>query len=375
MTEDDRRTVLVIDDTPEDIAVLSEVLRSDYRVRAATEHEAAITIARSSEPPDLILLDIMMPGIDGYQLCRELKADALTRDIPVIFVTVKGAVENEAAGFDVGCVDYIIKPVNPLLVMARVKAHVDLKLAREDLVRQNDILRENARLREEVEAIGRHDLKNPLMIVMNIPQVLMADANLSESQRSLLKMVEEAGQRMLGMINLNIDMYKMEEGTYQLQPTAVNILQSIERIKSTLKKPMEDKGVGLRVALPDQPPAAPGAPLSEHDSFIAMGEELLLYSMLANLVKNAVEASPDGGEIAIALREQEMAVITIHNRGAIPESIRGRFFHKFTTAGKERGTGLGAYSAKLIAKTLRGTIGVETSDEAGTTITIRLPKA
>ena len=128
-----KRTVLVIDDTPEDIAILNEELKVDYRVQAATDHETAIKLMRSTPPPDLILLDILMPGKDGYQLCRELKAEPSTKNIPVIFVTVKGAVENEAAGFEVGCVDYIIKPVNPFLVKARVKTHIELKLAREEL--------------------------------------------------------------------------------------------------------------------------------------------------------------------------------------------------------------------------------------------------
>ena len=127
-----KRTVLVIDDTPEDIAILNEELKVDYRVQAATDHETAMKLMRST-PPGLILLDILMPGKDGYKLCRELKAEPSTKNIPVIFVTVKGAVENEAAGFAVGCVDYIIKPVNPFLVKARVKTHIELKLAREEL--------------------------------------------------------------------------------------------------------------------------------------------------------------------------------------------------------------------------------------------------
>jgi signal transduction histidine kinase len=366
MSDTTRRTILVIDDTPEDIAILSEVLHSDYRVQAATEHNAALAIAHSSLPPDLILLDIMMPGIDGYQLCRELKADPQTRDIPVIFVTVKDAVENETAGFDVGCVDYIVKPVNPQLVKARVKAHIELKLAREELLRQNEILKDNARLREEVAAINRHDLKNPLMIVMNVPQVLMADATLTEHHRTLLRMVDDAGQRMLGMINLSIDMYKMEEGAYDLKPVPVNLLQSVDRVHSTMRKLLTDRNVTLDVSLRDQ---------VRRDTLNASGEELLVYTLLANLIRNAVEASPRGETVSIVLSEGENAVLAIHNKGAIPESIRGRFFKKFTTAGKERGTGLGAYSAKLITTTLGGGIDMSSSEEEGTTITVRLPKA
>jgi PAS domain S-box-containing protein len=128
-----KRAVLVIDDTPEDIAILNEELKVDYRVQAATDHETAMKLIRSTPPPDLILLDILMPGKDGYQFCRELKAEPSTKNIPVIFVTVKGAAENESAGFAVGCVDYIIKPVNPFLVKARVKTHIELKQAQEEL--------------------------------------------------------------------------------------------------------------------------------------------------------------------------------------------------------------------------------------------------
>jgi DNA-binding response OmpR family regulator len=367
MAENGRRTILVIDDTPEDISILHEELKVEYRVQAATDHEAAMKVVRSSPPPDLILLDVMMPGMDGYQLCRELKADQATRNIPVIFVTVKDAVENEAAGFAAGGVDYIAKPVNPLLVKARVKTHIDLKLARENLEKQNEILRENVRLREEVEAISRHDLKNPLMIVMNVPNLLLGDANITESQRKLLNLVNDAGRRMLEMINNTIDMYKMEQGTYALKPARVDILKSIDMIRAALAKVMDDKGITCAVTFHGKAP--------EGLSLVALGEELLVYSMLANLVKNAVEASPPNGQISVSLDQNESAVIAIHNMGAIPQSIRHRFFDKFAPAGKDRGTGLGAYSAKLIAKTLGGSIAFETTEETGTTITLQLPKA
>jgi two-component system sensor histidine kinase/response regulator len=366
MEENRRRSVLVIDDTPEDIAVLNEELKTEYRVQAATDHEAAMKIARSLPPPDLILLDVVMPGMDGYKLCRKLKAEPATRDIPVIFVTVKEEAENEAMGFVAGCVDYISKPVNPLLVRARVKAHVELKLAREELQKQNETLRKTALLREEIEAINRHDMKNPLMIVMSVPRMLLMDSTLTESQRKLLQMIDDAGRRMLEMINNTIDMYKMEEGTYSLKPKPVNVVELIEQIKTALDAIMDAKGIALKVTFRGNVPE--GVP------FLAMGEDLLLYSMLANLLKNAVEASPPGGRITISLDRGDSAVIVIHNMGSIPENIRGCFFEKFTTAGKDGGTGLGAYSAKLIAHTLGGTIDFTTSEEAGTTLTVRLPR-
>ena len=120
------QTILVVDDAPENIDVLSGILRADYKVRAAINGEKALAIAMGDKPPDLVLLDIMMPGMSGYEVCQRLKNHLPTRHIPVIFCTAMGEVENEQRGFEMGCVDYITKPVSPPLVLARVKTHLAL---------------------------------------------------------------------------------------------------------------------------------------------------------------------------------------------------------------------------------------------------------
>ncbi len=119
-------TVLVVDDTPDNIAVLMSVLKDDYRVKAALDGETALGITTSSEKPDIILLDIMMPNMDGYEVCKRLKSDPTTTKIPVIFVTSKSEVEDEERGFELGAIDYITKPISPPLVKARVKTHLSL---------------------------------------------------------------------------------------------------------------------------------------------------------------------------------------------------------------------------------------------------------
>jgi two-component system, sensor histidine kinase and response regulator len=368
MEAPEKATVLVVDDDPENIATLDAILRDEYRIKAAVDGDAALTVARSAPPPDLILLDVAMPGRDGFDVCRALKQDGACAGIPVIFVTAKGDASDESTGFAVGAVDYIAKPVNPHLVRARVKAHLELNRARKELEKQNGVLRENARLREEVEAISRHDLKNPLMIVMTVPYVILTEANLTESQQKLLRMVEDAGRIMLEMINRTIDLYKMERGTYALKPAAVDILPILAQITAALESLLRSKDLQCGVTVNGK---AAGA----DSRFLVTGENLLIYSLLANLLKNAVEASPQGGRIAVSLAEGESASIVIHNAGAIPRSIRHRFFQKFVTADKKGGTGLGAYSASLIARTLGGSISVETSDESGTAVTVGLPRA
>ena len=135
-----KNTVLVVDDSPENIDLLGGVLSQDYKIKVALNGEKALKIAGTEKPPDIILLDIMMPGMDGYEVCRRLKSDAKTRDIPVIFITSMSEVEDETKGLELGAIDYITKPIRSPIVQARVKSHIELKAARELLKNQNKIL-------------------------------------------------------------------------------------------------------------------------------------------------------------------------------------------------------------------------------------------
>ncbi|MDR3435354.1 two-component system response regulator [Telmatospirillum sp.] len=150
----ERATILVVDDTPDNLSLLSSLLKDDYRVKVASSGEKALRIAATDNPPDLILLDIMMPGVDGYDVCRSLKADARTRDIPVIFLTAKTDVDSERKGLELGAVDYITKPISPPIVLARVKTHLRLKATADFLRDKNGFLeQEVAKRTQEVMAI------------------------------------------------------------------------------------------------------------------------------------------------------------------------------------------------------------------------------
>ncbi|MBF0476644.1 MAG: diguanylate cyclase [Deltaproteobacteria bacterium] len=126
-----KQSVLIVDDEPVNARILVELLCPNYAVRVAVNGVGALRVARSEIPPDLILLDIVMPGMDGYEVCRELKADPFTQDIPVIFITAKDSEQDQIKGFDIGAVDYITKPFSPVVVEARVKTHVELKIKSE----------------------------------------------------------------------------------------------------------------------------------------------------------------------------------------------------------------------------------------------------
>ncbi len=143
--------ILVVDDTPANIKILADLLRRDYLLSVATCGEDAIEIAGSEDRPDLILLDIMMPEMDGYEVCQRLKADPRTAEIPVIFVTAMTEVDDETKGFALGAVDYITKPIRPPIVQARVAAQLELSLARKTLAAQNQILHESLAMAAQVQ--------------------------------------------------------------------------------------------------------------------------------------------------------------------------------------------------------------------------------
>ena len=145
----EKATVLLVDDVADDLSLMSNLLKPIYRVQVTNRGENGIRIASSGRQPDIILLDIMMPDIDGYEVCRRLKSDPATRNIPIIFLTAKSGIEDEQKGFALGAVDYITKPISPPIVMARVATHLSLK-ASADFLRD-----QNAYLETEIAKRGR----------------------------------------------------------------------------------------------------------------------------------------------------------------------------------------------------------------------------
>jgi len=179
----EKQAVLVVDDTPANIKVLMETLKEDYRIVAAVNGERALQLAASDSNPDIILLDVMMPEMDGYEVCAKLKADAKTRDIPVIFVTAMSDTQDETKGLELGAVDYITKPISPPVVSARVKNQLELKQAREILKNQNLILerRVSERTREVLELqqsefdlrVAKEKVENELNIAAQIQKSIL----------------------------------------------------------------------------------------------------------------------------------------------------------------------------------------------------------
>lgn len=356
-----RPTILLVDDQPEHIDVVKAALEQHFIVKIATHGTLGLRLAKQ-EAVDLILLDIMMPGMDGFEVCRLLKADPATRNIPVVFLTAKNNFDDERLGLNLGAMDFIRKPSNPAVVLARVSNLVALYHAQKRLIRQNGELARALRLREDIDRISRHDLKGPLVGIIGLPELLLEDQNLTEEQRTLIKVIETNGYTMLEMINNSLDLLKMENGRYQLKPKSFDLLSVIKRIVGDLDQHRVPKGIEIQVQSTDP-------------VFFVMGEKLLCYSLFYNLILNAVQASDVGGRIAVSLStESATHTIRITNPGEVPIEIRGRFFEKYVTHGKQEGSGLGTYSAWLAVQAHGGSIVLESDRPGFTTVVVSLPK-
>lgn len=356
-------SILIVDDTPENLTVLRDILTRDgHRVRPLLQGAMALASA-AAEPPDLVLLDIMMPGMDGYETCARLMADERTRDIPVLFISALDATENKLRGFEAGGLDYITKPFRAEEVLARVRTHLALREAKRQLAVQNAELRAAAALQADVDRMLRHDLRVSLSGVIGFSELIAEELHPDHPCTAHARLVASAGYSMLSMVHGSFDLLKMERGAYALHPAVFDLAATARQVAAEHALTARQKEVRIRLEF-------------EHtgEDVLASGERLLTHSLCHNLLRNAVEASPPGGTITLTFdADGERASVRVRNAGEVPTGIRETFFEKFVTAGKPGGTGLGTYSARLMAETQHGGIRLDTSEPGHTTVIVTLP--
>ncbi|MGF1483523.1 MAG: PAS domain S-box protein [Opitutales bacterium] len=225
------------------------------------------------------------------------------------------------------------------------------------------------RLRKELERIARHDLKTPLTAILTLPDLLIESPRLNDQEREMASVMRNSALKMLDLINISLETYKMEEGSYILQRDRIDFLDIFREVLSELQHLVENDELQLVFTLDGQEVELPKA------SLLVDVDPLLCHSLVGNLIKNAIEASPTGGKIEVSLQSGEPFVFEVSNDGVVPEEIRDRFFEKFVTSGGGNRTGLGTYSAQLIAKTHGGSIDMATAESQGTTLKVTLPGA
>lgn len=221
--------------------------------------------------------------------------------------------------------------------------------------------KEEERHREGIEGILRHDLRSPLLGLSAIPQLMLDEENLSEQQVMIMEEMRKYVKRLLRMVDAYLRLSKLERPGFELDARPLDLAALLADVETELKPLLSARRVRLAVARQAQ--ALP-----------VLGEEVLLQTMLANLIKNAAEAVPEGGVVEVLLGVDSAGLfLSVRNEGAVPEAIRNRFFQKYVTAGKRKGTGLGAYSARLIARAHGGEISLDASEPGHTTLRVTLP--
>ncbi|WP_406611381.1 response regulator [Agarivorans sp. JK6] len=361
-----QNTVLVVDDTPENLTLLGGLLRDDYRVLLTKTGKKALEICCSETPPDLILLDVMMPEMDGYEVLEKLRQHPNSQHIPVIFVTALTEIGDQTKGLEGGAIDYITKPIQPELLKLRVRNHLRSVDLHKHLQSDLDNLIEKEKLKNSVDQLLRHDLKGPIAGIVALAEQIKTDRQATASINESSVMIDELSMQLLNMINLSTELYKIEQGRFELKAKPFSVHLMLKKMLTVVRKTFSSKQLLMYLEPEEEDPG---------NEVLALGDESLSYSLFFNLLKNACEAAPNRSRVSVSIEViQQQVLITTENVGAVPEAIRENFWEKYVTSGKDTGTGLGTYSVSLLSDAQNGEVSMRTSDKDNTTtITVALP--
>ena len=363
MTETkERGNIMVVDDTAANLKILQEVLQTKgYRVLAVSDGETALKVA-ARNPPDLILLDIIMPEMDGFEVCKRLKADAALREIPVIFISALTETEDIVKAFAVGGVDYVTKPFQFEEVNRRVETHLRLRKQQLELIALNE-------QKNHFLGMAAHDLRNPLSGIICYSGLLADELAplLTASQVKLFGQIIKSSEFMGGLINDLLDISAIESGHLSIERWPVDITASILSCVEINRALAAKKNMAVTLSCPEKMPNV-------------FADVYRIEQVMNNLLSNAMKYAKPETEISVRLRrEKGEVIISVADQGpGIPEKEQDKLFHAFAktsvkaTAG-ERSTGLGLLIVKKIVDAHEGRIGFTSEPGKGTEFFFALP--
>ncbi len=356
-----RPKVLIVDDVPANIKIVGEAIREQYEIAIATNGQKALEIASQVPHPDLILLDIIMPDLDGYEVIRRLKGNKATADIPIIFITSKSEVDDEKRGFEVGVVDYIIKPFSLPVVQARVKTHLALKQQRDELRTLNET-------KNRFLGTAAHDLRNPLAAIRGLAELLKEAevGEINDDQKEMLEMMFDTSDHMLALVNDLLDVAVIESGKFDIKFTEGDLAGIISDRLRILRPAVNKKHMKVVREMDDVPKM----------SFDANR----ILQVFDNLFSNAVKFSPPGSTITIRLRQADDRVLLeiIDDGPGISDEDQKHLFGDFQRIGNkptggESSTGLGLSIVKRVMHAHGGDVEVQSKVGKGTTMMVWFP--
>ncbi len=358
--------ILIVDDTVENLRVLSAMLgEHGYEARSVTSGRLALQ-AVERDLPDLILLDINMPHMSGFEVCAELQARPELKDIPVIFLTALSDVADKVKAFGVGGRDYITKPFQLEEVHARVKTHVALRRAQLDLSLSFERLASLEKLRDDLVHMVVHDMRSPLTVLAGHLQLLRdsALARLSEEEMEDLSAAERATDVVKHMANELLDVSRLEEGKLPLRREEHNLAALAVAVVKSLGHLAQERVIDLDVQVAATVPYDAG----------------LVHRVLENLLSNALKHTPSGEKlrVSVAADAQRVRVEVADSGPGVPTEARQRIFEKFTTLERatpttQHSAGLGLAFCKLAVEAHGGAIGVEPGLPRGSIFWFELP--
>jgi len=360
-------TIMVVDDTPPNLKLLQDMLQaSGYRVLAFPNGRMALAAA-ARNPPDLILLDINMPEMNGFEVCERLKADAALKEIPVLFISALGETTDKVKAFSVGGVDYVTKPFQFDEVHARIRTHLELCRQRRQLTEANDRLRQLERLQDNLTYMIIHDMRSPLTVLGGCIDLLCDE--IPEDAAAALQMGQRgkrAAQELTEMCNGLMDVTRLEAGQMPLHRTACELPAVVSDAVDATKMQADSASVTVQAELPPVRVSA---------------DKKLLHRILTNLLSNAIKNTPKGGQITVrAVTEHDGVRVELADTGCgIPPEYHQRIFEKFgqVEARRERqqhSTGLGLPFCKLAVEAHGGRLGVISEVGRGSVFWFILPE-
>lgn len=367
-------SILVVDDLMENLQVLGGFLKDwGYRIRPAKSAKLALAAVRNAVP-DLILLDINMPEMDGYELCRRLKGDVRLREVPVIFITALNDTEAKVKAFACGGVDFVTKPFQAEEVRARIDTHLGMSRLRQELQNQNLELKTAYErvcrlegMRDDLTRMIVHDLRSPFQsILSHLEYVKGAGNTLNDDQRDSVDQAGRSLSSLLSMVDDIIDVGRLEEGQMPVRLAEVDPGTLIDEAVAGLAwfKP----GHELRIVRPTEPVRL-------------LADPMLLRRIVGNLLANALKFSPRGKPVTVAYgrAENDEVLISVADRGpGIAPEFRDRIFEKYVQlqarqAGTRSSSGLGLPFCRLAVLAHGGRIEIESEVGKGSVFTVVLP--